>query len=61
MECEACGGRVEWRGWRFNNFTHSECMACGARNCQRAEPVEEDESEEDRLEHQAVRVEAALK
>ena len=34
MECSICGGRVEWKGWRFHNFTHTECLGCGAMNSQ---------------------------
>lgn len=48
MECEFCGGRVEWRGWRFDNFTHTECMACGEHNCQRPDPPSEVDEQESR-------------
>ena len=46
MRCARCGGRVEWRGWRFGNFTHTECMACGGHNCQETESTDNDDDAE---------------
>ncbi len=41
MICQACHGRVEWRG-PFGHLTHTECVECGARNHQQP-PDEEEE------------------
>lgn len=46
MICKYCNGLVTWRG-PFSALTHTECESCGATNCQRPEPWEEDGDEVD--------------
>jgi hypothetical protein len=46
MICKYCGGPVTWRG-PFSALTHTECSSCGATNCQRPEPSEDEEEEID--------------
>lgn len=41
MTCSLCGGYVEWKG-PLIALTHTECVDCGAINCQEVE----DENEE---------------
>ena len=49
MECNYCGGSVLWQG-PISNFTHTECLSCGAINSQKIEDDEdEDECECDTL------------
>ena len=34
MVCGLCGEvGIRWVGWRFNNFTHTECPHCGGTDC----------------------------
>lgn len=33
MQCEYCGGNVEWQG-PLSNLTHTKCLNCGKINCQ---------------------------
>ena len=44
MECEHCGGNVEWQG-PLSNLTHTKCLQCGGINCQIAEAPQDDEEE----------------
>jgi hypothetical protein len=45
MECEYCGGSVEWQG-PLSNLTHTKCLNCGGINCQVAENAPLDDEEE---------------
>jgi len=45
MICSICGGRVEWQG-PLSNLTHTQCLSCGAINCQEVDPPQEDEADE---------------
>ena len=33
MICSNCGGVVEWKG-KLTELSHTECLQCGAKNCQ---------------------------
>ena len=47
MICSICGQYgIRWMGWRFHNFTHTECPHCGGVNCQEV-PVDDDEDRDD--------------
>jgi len=46
MECEYCGGRVEWQG-PLSNLTHTKCLNCGGINCQVVHAPQDDEEEID--------------
>ena len=41
MKCEYCGGPVEWKG-SIIALTHTECLDCGAVNCQIVESEDQD-------------------
>ena len=34
MICSICNGLVQWQLNRRGDFTHTECISCGATNCQ---------------------------
>lgn len=46
MECEYCGGLVEWQG-PLSNLTHTKCLRCGGINCQKVEAPQDDMEEID--------------
>lgn len=47
MICDNCGrSGIRWMG-PLTNLTHTECPHCGGINCQRAEPVESDDADDD--------------
>jgi hypothetical protein len=48
MECEFCGGVVEWQG-PLSNLTHTKCTRCGATNCQIVNKNEENEEQNETL------------
>jgi hypothetical protein len=45
MQCEYCGGSVEWQG-PLSNLTHTKCLRCGGINCQVVENAPLDDEEE---------------
>jgi hypothetical protein len=46
MECEYCGGSVEWQG-PLSNLTHTKCLRCGGINCQVVNAPQDDEEKID--------------
>ena len=52
MECECCGGSVEWQG-PLSNLTHTKCLRCGGINCQVVNAPQDDEEEIDNSLQQA--------
>lgn len=49
MECQYCGGLVEWQG-KLVNLTHTECKKCGAVNSQTKENLNDENTDEQRNE-----------
>ena len=45
MQCEYCGGSVEWQG-PLSNLTNTKCLRCGGINCQVAENAPLDDEDE---------------
>lgn len=47
MVCDPCGRTgIRWMG-PLSALTHTECPHCGGINCQRAEPNDGDDTEEE--------------